>query len=83
MERLNKFLYGLGTGVIIGTASGLLLAPKTGKETRQIFADRKTLRPRPWRLALRARAPSPTQPGRTPSPLRRWFGCWPPPWASG
>ena len=40
MERLNKFLYGLGTGVIIGTAAGLLLAPKTGKETRQIFADR-------------------------------------------
>ena len=28
MERLNKFLYGLGTGVIIGTAAGLLLAPK-------------------------------------------------------
>ena len=47
MERLNKFLYGLGTGVIIGTAAGLLLAPKTGKETRQIFADRsKTIRRR-------------------------------------
>ena len=47
MERLNKFLYGLGPGVIIGTAAGLLLAPKTGKETRQIFADRsKTIRRR-------------------------------------
>ena len=47
MERLNKFLYGLGTGVIIGTAAGLLLAPKTGEETRQIFADRsKTIRRR-------------------------------------
>ena len=40
MERTQKLLIGLGTGVIIGTAAGLLLAPKTGKETRKIVADR-------------------------------------------
>jgi gas vesicle protein len=40
MDRHHKLLYGLGTGVIIGTAAGLLLAPKTGKETRKIVADR-------------------------------------------
>lgn len=40
MDRQNKLLYGLGTGVIVGTAIGLLLAPKTGKETRKIVAER-------------------------------------------
>ena len=40
MDRHHKVLLGLGTGVIIGTAAGLLLAPKTGKETRKIVADR-------------------------------------------
>ena len=40
MDRHNKILYGFGTGVIIGAAAGLLLAPKTGKETRKIVADR-------------------------------------------
>ena len=40
MERTQKLLIGLGTGVIIGTAAGLLLALKTGKETRKIVADR-------------------------------------------
>ena len=40
MERNHKLLYGLGTGVIIGAAAGLLLAPKTGKETRKIVGDR-------------------------------------------
>ena len=38
MDRNSKLIYGLGTGVIIGTAAGLLLAPKTGKETRKIVA---------------------------------------------
>ena len=40
MDRHHKILYGFGTGVIIGAAAGLLLAPKTGKETRKIVADR-------------------------------------------
>ena len=40
MDRRHKLLYGLGTGIIIGTAAGLLLAPKTGKETRKIVAER-------------------------------------------
>ena len=40
MDRHNKILYGFGTGVIIGAAAGLLMAPKTGKETRKIVADR-------------------------------------------
>ena len=38
MDRHHKLLFGLGTGVIIGSAAGLLLAPKTGKETRKIVA---------------------------------------------
>ncbi|PKB81115.1 MAG: hypothetical protein BZY88_07055 [SAR202 cluster bacterium Io17-Chloro-G9] len=40
MDSRQKILFGLGTGVIIGAAAGLLLAPKTGKETRKIVADR-------------------------------------------
>jgi gas vesicle protein len=40
MDRHHKLIYGLGTGVIIGTAAGLLLAPKTGKETRIMVATR-------------------------------------------
>ena len=39
-----RFLLGLITGAAAGAAvgavAGLLLAPKTGKETRQIVADR-------------------------------------------
>ena len=40
MDRNHILLYGIGTGVIIGAAAGLLLAPKTGEETRKIVADR-------------------------------------------
>ena len=40
MDRHQKFLYGLGAGVIIGIAAGMLLALKTGKEARKIVADR-------------------------------------------
>ena len=40
MDRHHKLLLGLGTGVIIGSAAGLLLAPKTGKETRSMVAAR-------------------------------------------
>ena len=35
----------------------------------------KTPRPRPWRLALKARAPWPTLPGRTRSLLKGCFAC--------
>ena len=41
--------------------------------TRSNPSTSKTLRPRRWKLALRARAPWPTPPGRTPSPLRHCF----------
>ena len=40
MTHTQKVIAGFGTGVIIGTAAGLLLAPKTGKETRNIVAGR-------------------------------------------
>jgi len=40
MTANHKIIAGLGTGVIIGTAAGLLLAPKTGRETRNLVATR-------------------------------------------
>ena len=40
MDRRKKLILELGTGVIIGTAAGLLLASKPGKETRHFVADR-------------------------------------------
>ena len=40
MTANQKIIAGLGTGVIIGTAAGLLLAPKTGKEARNMVAAR-------------------------------------------
>ena len=40
MTANQKIIAGLGTGVIVGTAAGLLLAPKTGKETRNMVATR-------------------------------------------
>ena len=40
MDRHQKLLLGLGAGAIIGTAVGLLIAPKTGKESRKIVAER-------------------------------------------
>ena len=43
MERHQKILYGLGTGVIIGAAARLLLAPKTGKETRKSWPTERGL----------------------------------------
>ena len=58
-------------------------SPSTGTATtRSNPSTSKTLRPRRWRLALKARAPWPTLPGRTLSPSRRCFACWPPRWAS-
>ena len=50
----------------------------SGRPIKQV----KTLRPRRWRPALRARSLWPTLPGRTPSPLRACFACLPPQWAS-
>jgi gas vesicle protein len=40
MTKNNKLLTGLITGAIIGAVAGLLLAPKSGKETRQMLRER-------------------------------------------
>jgi len=40
MANRDKFVTGLIAGAIIGAVAGLLLAPKTGKETRHVIADR-------------------------------------------
>ena len=40
MVDRNQLLTGLIAGVVVGTVTGLLLAPKTGKETRQIVVAR-------------------------------------------
>ena len=42
MARDNKFIAGLVTGVLAGVAASLLLAPKTGRETRGFVKDRFT-----------------------------------------
>ena len=36
----QKIIGGLGAGIILGTAAGLLIAPRTGKETRNLVAAR-------------------------------------------
>lgn len=40
MTKGNKFVAGLAVGAIAGSTIGLLLAPKTGKETRQMVSTR-------------------------------------------
>lgn len=40
MAERNQFVTGLIAGVVVGAVAGLLLAPKTGKETRQIVVAR-------------------------------------------
>ena len=40
MTSRNQIVTGIIAGALVGTALGLLVAPKTGKETRQIVATR-------------------------------------------
>ena len=40
MEKGNKLVTGLVAGAAVGAIAGLLLAPKTGKETRSIVSTR-------------------------------------------
>ena len=47
MDRRHGLILNLGTGVIIGTAAGLLLPPKTGKETRHVVVERPGAIPAP------------------------------------
>ena len=42
MSKRNNFIVGLLAGAAAGAVAGLLLAPKTGKENRQIIAARAT-----------------------------------------
>ena len=42
MTTRNQIVTGIIAGALVGTALGLLVAPKTGKETRQIVAMRGT-----------------------------------------
>ena len=39
-NRTKNMVIGVGIGSALGVATGILLAPKSGKETRQIIADR-------------------------------------------
>ena len=40
MASRNKFVTGLIAGAAVGTAAGLLFAPRPGKETRQVVSAR-------------------------------------------
>lgn len=40
MNKGAKFGIGLGVGAILGAIVGLLFAPKSGKETRKIIAEK-------------------------------------------
>jgi|ETNmetMinimDraft_2_1059921.scaffolds.fasta_scaffold215416_1 gas vesicle protein len=40
MTKRNKLVAGLVMGAAVGAAAGLLLAPKPGKEARQVVASR-------------------------------------------
>jgi gas vesicle protein len=39
-NRTKNMAIGAGIGTAVGVAAGILFAPKSGKETRQIIADR-------------------------------------------
>jgi gas vesicle protein len=40
MKNTSKIITGLLAGALIGTVTGLLFAPKSGKDTREIVGDR-------------------------------------------
>ena len=40
--KSNSLIAGVITGALVGTAAGILLAPKTGKESRQIVKSKAT-----------------------------------------
>ena len=42
MMKSNSLIAGVITGALVGTAAGILLAPKTGKESRQIVKTKAT-----------------------------------------
>jgi gas vesicle protein len=39
-DRAKNIAIGAGIGIAVGSAAGILLAPRPGRETRQIIADR-------------------------------------------
>jgi gas vesicle protein len=39
-NRTKNMVIGAGIGTVVGVAAGILFAPKSGKETRKIIADR-------------------------------------------
>jgi len=39
-SRTKNMVIGVGIGSALGVAAGILFAPKSGKETRQIISDR-------------------------------------------
>jgi len=39
MKKRDMFIVGLISGAVLGAVAALLLAPKTGKETRRIVAN--------------------------------------------
>jgi shikimate 5-dehydrogenase len=39
-NRTKNLILGAGIGSVVGVAAGILFAPKSGKETRHIIADR-------------------------------------------
>jgi len=41
-SRTKNMVIGVGIGSAVGVAAGILFAPKSGKETRQIIADKTT-----------------------------------------
>ena len=42
MMKSNSLIAGVLTGALVGTAAGILLAPKTGKESRKIVKSKAT-----------------------------------------
>ena len=40
MNKSESFGIGLGIGLVVGGVAGLLLAPKSGSETRQVIKDK-------------------------------------------